>query len=319
MAYQVPPVLFIIFNRPSTTEVVLEEIRKAKPKKLFIAADGPRKGRPGDNEKCQAARAVASKIDWDCEVKTLFRDENLGCGRGPAGAISWFFDHVEEGIIIEDDVKPAPEFFRFCAEMLERYRDDTRVMEIAGASLPNSIMKNSPYSYFFSDWDNIWGWATWKRAWKHFDYEIKNYPEVTKKGYLLSNYSSIYERYHLEYMLDRSYYENDKITWWDPQWGFARKINSGLVIIPTKNMIVNLGFGADATNTHDGSEFTEMKMELMEFPLKHPEFVIRDRRIEDEIFRKYSTTAVSRLKGKIKQVTPGWILDFVSKTPRRAS
>lgn len=318
MSYQVPPVLLIIFNRASTTEIVLEEIRKAKPKKLFIAADGPRKEKPGDAEKCQAARAVVSKIDWDCEVKTLFRDENLGCGRGPAGAISWFFEHVEEGIILEDDVKPAPEFFRFCAELLEKYRDDDRVMTISGASMPNKFTKDSPYSYYFSDWDNIWGWATWKRAWKYFDYEIKDYPEVTKRGYLLSNYSSIFERYHFEDMLDRSHYQNGKVTWWDPQWTFARKINSGLVLVPTKNMITNLGFGADATNTFDGGSYSEVKMETMEFPLQHPPFVMRDRNADDEVFRKYSTTAFGRLKRRIKHISPTWIHNLVSKSPRRA-
>jgi hypothetical protein len=319
MAFKVPPVLLIIFNRPSTTEIVLEEIRKAKPSKLFIAADGPRKERPDDHEKCQAARAVASKVDWDCEVKTLFRDENLGCGRGPSDAISWFFDHVEEGIILEDDVKPSPEFFRFCAELLDYYRDDVRVMEISGSSLPNRFTKVSPYSYFFSDWDHIWGWATWKRAWKHFDYEIKHYPETTKKGYLLSNYSSIHERFHQEHMLNRTYYENDKITWWDPQWGFARKINSGLVVVPTKNLVINLGFGSDATNTTDGSPYSEMKMEKMEFPLKHPEFVMRDRRIDAEVFRKYSTTPLSRFRRRIKYIAPAWFYDFFKRLARTGS
>lgn len=316
MGYQVPPVLFIIFSRPSTTKVVFEEIRRAKPSKLFIAADGPRKSRPDDNEKCKAAREIVAGVDWDCEVKTLFRDENLGCGRGPAEAISWFFDHVDEGIILEDDTKPAPEFFQFCAELLDYYRDDIRIMEIAGSSLPNRLTKDSPYSYFFSDWDYIWGWATWKRAWKHFDYQIKHYPEVTEKRYIINNYSSIYERFHLEHILTRSYYENDKVTWWDPQWGFSRKINSGLVVVPTKNMVVNLGFGSEATNTFDGSRMTDVTIEKMEFPLKHPEFVLRDRATDDEVFRKYSTTAVTRLKGKIKYITPKWFYDFFKSIAR---
>lgn len=317
MAYQTPAVLFLIFNRPSTTEAVFEEIRRAKPAKLFIAADGPRNDKPGDNEKCQAARKVLSKVDWDCEVKTLFRDENLGCGRAISGAITWFFEHVEEGIILEDDTKPAPEFFRFCAELLEYYRDDVRVMEIGGSSLPNRLTNNSPYSYFFSDWDYIWGWATWRRAWKHFDYTMKRYPEATEKEYLISNYTSIYEQYYMEHMLRRSYYDNDNVTWWSVQWGFSRKINSGLVVVPNKNMVINLGFGNEATNTTNGAQWDAMKLEKMEFPLKHPEFIMRDRVTDEEVFRTYSTTPLSRLKGKIKYITPEWFYDFFKNIARR--
>ena len=309
-AHPTPPVLFAIFNRPSTTEIVFEEIRKAKPSKLFIAADGPREHKPGESEKCEAARAIVSKIDWECEVKTLFRDENLGCGQAISGAISWFFEHVEEGIILEDDTKPAPDFFRFCADMLEHYRNDDRVMAISGSSLPNRFTKNSPYSYFFSDWDHIWGWATWKRAWKYYDYSMKRYPEVVEKGLLVSNYTSVYEKYYMEHLLHKAYYENDKVTWWDIQWGFARKINSGLVAVPTKNLVINVGFGSEATNTIDGSQWNEMKIEQMEFPLKHPEFVIRDKAIDDEVFRKYSTTAFSRLRSRIRYITPAWFYNF---------
>src|SRR5688572_4711029 len=132
MVYQTPPVLFLIFNRPVLTEKVFDEIRKAKPRKLFIAADAARKDRVGEDEKCAATREIVTKVDWDCEVKTLFRGQHLGCGRAVSEAITWFFDHVEEGIILEDDTKPTPEFFDFCTEMLEHYRTDTRIMHIAG-------------------------------------------------------------------------------------------------------------------------------------------------------------------------------------------
>ncbi len=310
MAYQTPPVLFLIFCRPSTTQIVFDEIRKAKPSKLFIAADGPRQDRPGEREKCEASRAVISQVDWDCEVKTLFRDENLGCGPAISEGITWFFEHVEEGIILEDDTKPAPEFFRFCAEMLEYYRNDDRIMEVSGTCLPNRFADNCQYSYFFSDWDHIWGWATWKRAWKHYDYSMKRYPEVAEKGLLLGNYTSIYERYYMEHLLHRAYHENDKVTWWDIQWGFARKINSGLSVVPTKNLVINLGFGEDATNTIDGSQWSAVKIEKLEFPLKHPVFIMRDKIIDGEVFRKYSTTALSRLKHMIRYITPTWFYNF---------
>jgi hypothetical protein len=318
MANQLPPVLFLIFSRPSTTERVFEQIRKAKPSRLFIAADGPRKNKPGEFEKCQAARAIVSKVDWECEVKTLFRDENLGCGRAVSGAIDWFFEHVEEGIILEDDTNPSPDFFRFCSEMLDYYRDDIRVMEIGGSSMPNRLSKNSKYSYFFSDWDYIWGWATWKRAWKHYDYSMKLYPEVTAHGYLLRNYTSVYERYYMEYLLSRSHYQSDSVTFWDIQWGFARKINSGLVVVPTKNMVVNLGFGLDATNTTNAKEYTFMKHEKMEFPLRHPEFVMQDRVTDKEVFIRYSTSFFSRLRGRLKSVTPAWFYDIFKNMARKS-
>jgi hypothetical protein len=317
MAFSVPPILFLIFNRPSTAETVFQQIRAAKPKKLFIAADGPRPDRPDDDQKCRAARTIAEKVDWDCEVKTLFREDNLGCGKAVSEAITWFFDHVDEGIILEDDTKPAPEFFRFCAEMLEHYRNDDRVMQITGSSFNTRLTKESTDSYFFSDWDYVWGWATWKRAWRHYDYRMTHYPEVSEKRYLDGNYTSLYERYYTQHMLQRSYYENDDVTWWSVQWGFVRRINSGLVIVPTKNMIKNLGFGNEATNTFDGSEWSDIRIEKMEFPLKHPQFVVRDISIDKEVFKKYYSTFSSRVKSKLKHFTPVWFYDFFKNIFRK--
>ena len=183
MARQTPPILFLIFNRPSLTESVFEEIRKAKPSQLFIAADGPRQGKPGDYEKCEAAREVISKIDWDCDVKTLLRDENLGCGRAISGGITWFFEHVEEGIILEDDTSLRLTFSSFVPICYILQRRHPRHAG-SGTSFSNRYTKASPYSYFFSDWgEYIWGWATWKRAWQHFDYSMKHFPEVTEKNF----------------------------------------------------------------------------------------------------------------------------------------
>ncbi|MBA4056200.1 MAG: nucleotide-diphospho-sugar transferase, partial [Marivirga sp.] len=159
------PVLLLIFNRPDTTRRVFEAIRKARPKRLFVAADGPRQHKPEDADRCAKARKIATDVDWECEVKTFFRDTNVGCGRGPSGGISWFFEHVDEGIILEDDCLPSPLFFRFCAELLERYRDDKRVMEIGGNTFMDEANRDKEYSYYFSSHNNIWGWATWKRAW----------------------------------------------------------------------------------------------------------------------------------------------------------
>jgi hypothetical protein len=302
------PILFLIFSRPDTTRTVFEAIRRARPKRLFIAADGPRAHKPGEAEKCEESRKVADEVDWPCEVHTLFRSENLGCGRGVSGAITWFFEHVEEGIILEDDTLPGPGFFRFCSELLEKYRNDTRVMAVSGSSLPSRLSDHSRYSYFFSNWDYIWGWATWRRAWKYYDYRMTNYDRMMKNGYFGGNYYSTFEKYFINHSYDLSYYRNDAVTWWSYQWGYARKINSGLVAVPVKNFIVNIGLGVGATNTTAESRWNFFKFEEMEFPLRHPDFVMVDRATDDEIFRRHFTTVFSRIKSRIKDRLPESVL-----------
>ncbi len=311
------PVLFLVFNRPGTTIQVFNAIRKANPTILFIAADGPRPTREGEAEKCRAVREIVSNVDWDCEVKTLFRDENLGCGRAISGAINWFFEHVEEGIILEDDTLPSPSFFPYCSEILERYRHDTRIMEVSGTALPNQLMKKHEHSYYFSNWDHIWGWATWRRAWKHYDYAMTRYPDITEKKFLDQTYSTLYERQYMDYVMETSYINNDKVTWWSVQWGFARKINSGLVVVPLKNMIVNLGFGEEATNTANTTEWDFMTSEEMDFPLRHPDFIMHDRATDKEVFERYRTNPVSRIKGQLKNVIPKNIYEFAKSLVKR--
>lgn len=297
------PILFLIFNRPDKTRQIFNVIRKTQPKQLFIAADGPRSGRSGEAEKCDEARTIVKEIDWPCEVHTLFRNENLGCGMAVSSAISWFFEHVEEGIILEDDTLPGPGFFRFCTEMLTKYRDDTRVMSVSGLCLPCKNCAESEYSYFFSNWDYMWGWATWRRAWMHYDYKMKSYPHIDNHHYFDGQYYSRNMKYFIQHMYDRSYYENDSITWWSYQWGFARKINSGVVIVPNKNMVTNIGFGSESTNTSDG-RYELFELETMKFPLTHPPFMMIDRLRDDQIFRENVTPTGTSLKSFIKEMLP---------------
>src|SRR5688572_8997809 len=239
------PILFVVFSRPSTTKVVFETIRQAKPAKLYIAADGPRKNKPGEAEKCAEVRSIVMDIDWECEVKTLFRDENLGCGKGVSSAITWFFENEPEGIILEDDVVPNQSFFSYCSELLERYRHDTRIMEISGNSLRSEKFCQGEHSYAFSDHNGIWGWASWRRAWNLYDYEMKDYKRIKEGGFLRNKFASIYEEHYFNWVFERTYLF-PHITW-DYQWEFVKRINSGLTIVPKKNMIINIGFGADAT------------------------------------------------------------------------
>ena len=173
------PVLFLIFNRPETTEIVFSVIRKAEPPRLYVAADGPRPDYPNDAESCEIVRAIATDVNWDCKVKTLFRDQNLGCKLAASKAIDWFFEQELEGIILEDDCLPDQSFFWFCQELLGKYRDDTRIMHIGGTNFQFG-KERTKYSYYFSRYAHVWGWASWRRAWKFYDVEMKNWRDCRK-------------------------------------------------------------------------------------------------------------------------------------------
>ena len=175
------PILFLIFNRPETTELVMGAIRAARPQKLYVAADGPRGGKAGEAKRCAEARVLATQVDWACEVRTLFRERNLGCRNAVSSAITWFFEHEPEGIILEDDCLPSNDFFPYCADLLERHRDDERVMAICGSAYAD-IGPNYPSSYYFSYYADMWGWATWRRAWQHYDSGMKSWPSFKAQG-----------------------------------------------------------------------------------------------------------------------------------------
>lgn len=260
------PVLFIIFNRPETTKKVFEVISQIKPKKLFIAADGPREDKPGEKELCEETRKIViEKIDWPCEVKILFRDKNLGCGKAVSSAIDWFFDNVEEGIILEDDCLPDPSFFRFCTELLERYRFDDKIFMISGDNfLPKSLRPKE--SYYFSQIPHIWGWATWKRAWKKYDFEMTDFPLFREEKTI--------EKIWVDKKVQKYWLEKLSITFsgelntWDYQWVYTIWKNSAYSIAPNKNLISNIGFdnnGTNTTNIKDSS--ANIPLEKMCFPM----------------------------------------------------
>ncbi|MGZ3767752.1 MAG: hypothetical protein ACXVA2_24025, partial [Mucilaginibacter sp.] len=264
------PVLFVVFNRPETTSLVFEAIRDAQPKYLYIASDGPRLNNDSDAEKCQIVRKIVANITWDCEVKTLFREENLGCGLGPVSAYDWFFKNEEEGIILEDDCLPDPSFFRYCQELLEKYRCDTRVMHISGSNFQKGWQNDHDYSYYFSSYPHEWGWATWRRAWQLYDFGVERYPELIKKKYFKNYFGSLAERNYRLAKIKRSY-NNPKANWWDYQWSFALFVNSGLSVIPNVNLIENIGFGSEATHTLSTTDkLKQNKARTLSFPLKHP-------------------------------------------------
>jgi len=241
------PVLFCIFNRPQPTGEVFEKIRKAKPSQLFIASDGPRSNHPDDAANVVAARKIAQQVDWDCDVKTRFLSENLGCKKAMASAISWAFEHTEQLIILEDDCLPDDSFFGYCETLLEKYRDQEDVMMVSGNNFQPS--PRSDASYYFSRYAHIWGWATWKRAWQRFDLDVSSWPQLKREKKLKQIFSDPQEYAHWSQTLDSQHAGN--IDTWDFPWAYAVWANNGMAILPEKNLVTNIGFGAEATHTTD--------------------------------------------------------------------
>lgn len=297
------PILFLIFNRPDTTKQVFEKIREIQPKYLYVAADGPRTNKEGEKELCETTRnIVLDNIDWDCEVKTLLRDENLGCGKAVSSAITWFFENVEQGIIMEDDTLPKISFFTFCEEMLVKYKENARIMSISGTNFLSSVYKTDN-SYLFSEYGGIWGWASWRRAWKGYDYTIASWSTDTSKNHFKKKYSS--NQYHFfEDVFDKVH----SIDTWDYQWWYHRLRNDGLSIIPSVNLVKNIGFDLNATHTHNASdEIKNMQYEEVFFPLLHPKTILLNNDYDFVLAENYyskkktnSLSVFSRILNKIK-------------------
>ena len=287
-----PPVLLIVFNRPHLTRRVLEAVRRARPVRLYVAADGPRPNQPTDAIRCGLTRAVVTNGGpWPCAVRTLFRDDNLGCGLGPASAISWFFMHETEGIILEDDCLPTPDFFRFCGELLRHHRHDTRVMHISGNNLTQEAQEPvapGADSYHFSGRVRSWGWASWRRAWQHFDFDLALLPELRRRGALSHVYPSLLERQYWLRKFEAVRTGPQPAHIWDYQWHFAVAAHGGLTIIPAVNLVTNIGFGEDATHTFDAhDQFAHPVVYRLPFPLHHPPVVLRDARRDQRHFREH--------------------------------
>lgn len=297
------PIGFLIFNRPDVTEEVFSAIAKAKPKKLFVIADGPRPDRPGEAEKCEQARSIIQKIDWDCDVLTNFSDVNLGCGRREASGFDWVFSQVEEAIFLEDDTLPSPSFFGFCEAMLERYRDDERIMHING---DNSVNQDrTRHSYYFSNYVHSWGWASWRRAWQHYDYNMRTWPEFKQAGLLKFICDNPYELKYWTNIFDQMHEDPQVIDTWDYQWIYACWSQGGVVIAPNKNLISNLGFNRqDAAHTvGDSLRAKLVTAEILK--IDHPPFVVKhleaDNYTFDHIFEGKAMREQDKLSAKIRR------------------
>lgn len=264
------PVLFIIFNRPLLTQRVFDAIKKAKPAQLFISADGPRKGNEEDIKRCSEARKIIEQVDWNCKVFTKFSDTNIGCAKNVSSAIDWFFENAEEGIILEDDCVPNESFFRFCSELLDYYKENEKVMHISG----NNFMfgkKVTTDSYFFSIYPHSWGWATWRRAWKHFDFNISNYPKFIEKNILDKLVLNDEKKYWIS-IFERTFKNPLHFNTWDYQWLFSVWNAGGVSILPNVNLVSNTGFGKNSTHNDyvSDNKLSDIPTREISFPLVHP-------------------------------------------------
>ena len=274
------PILFLLFNLPDTTQKVFDQLKKIRPKYLYIAADGARSDRPDERQLCNKTRAIINQIDWNCQLKTLFRNVNFGCGSSISKAITWFFDNVSEGIILEDDCIPDLSFFHYCQSMLVKYRHDTRICHINGTSFVN--IPDRKTSYYFSRYFHVWGWATWKRAWDNYDFTMLSYPEFLQshgienlftdkniQAFWLNSFNQVYE---------------NKLDTWDYQWAYTNFINNSLSIYPLTNLVTNIGFDNRATHTTNENDTNANRSTSQITKIVHPNFIIPEQFADNLIY-----------------------------------
>ena len=277
------PVALFVFNRPDLTAQVYERVRAARPNRLLVVADGPRPNRPTDFQLCEATRKIVSSPDWPCELLTNFAGENMGCRRRVSSGLDWVFDQCPEAIILEDDCIPCPSFFTFCSNMLSYYREDTRIMHITGSNFQGGRRRGNG-SYFFSRYAHTWGWASWRRAWRYYDFNLRSWPIAKEESWLASVLDDSLEIEYWTRIFDDVYRGLRNV--WDYQWMFACWSQSALSVQPNENLVSNIGVGPDAVHFHRGhSTIGISTRELGE--CVHPMAMIRDKVADRFTFREH--------------------------------
>jgi len=268
------PVAMMVFNRPELAARVLAAVRAARPSRLLVVADGPRPDRPGEGELCARTRAaVLDAVDWPCEVETALSDVNLGCKRRISSGVDWVFRRVEEAIVLEDDCVPGPDFFGFCDEILERYRHDDRVMALTGCNFQFGRRRGDA-SYYFSHFIHVWGWATWRRAWAHYDVAMREWPAVRRGRWLRDAVGGRAAAAGWRWRFDLTH--AGRVDTWDYQWLYQVMRRGGLVATPNVNLVTNVGAGPGGTHAgQEGPQF-DQPAGALEHPLTHPAEVRRD-------------------------------------------
>jgi hypothetical protein len=293
---EIAPVVLFVFNRPHLTTQSFDRIRQARPRRMLVVADGPRVGYPDDPQLCQVTRSLVSSPDWKCELQTNFAEENLGNGQRMSSGLDWVFKQCEEAIVLEDDCVPSRSFFNFCTALLTYYRHDQRVMHISGDNYQDGIRRGVG-SYFFSRYSLSWGWASWARAWQHYDFEIRAWPAAREEKWLNSFVDDRLEIKYWTMIFERLY--RGLIDTWDYQWLFTCWRHNGLSIQPNINLVSNIGAGPDAT--HNKEMHSTMGIPTGELPeLLHPGNVKRDRKADQYTFRKHIAPPRPRLLQRIR-------------------
>jgi len=294
------PILLIAFNRPKNTQLIFDQIKKIQPSKLYFSVDGPRGNNSDDIIKCKEVKNITKQIDWNCELKTKFSNTNLGCGRGPASGITWFFENEHEGIILEDDMMPDLIFFNYCKSLLEKYRNNKDIHIISGGNIFKSYSKEN--SYYFSRATRMWGWATWERVWKNFDFDVKCDKIELAKALADFNINATYVRLITNFY--SKVFSVDKRSYWDFQVDYMLFINRAINIMPNSHLVGNTGFSEEGTHTKSYSSICEKDIDYSRFfPLKHPLQITVDEECDKTTFRKtYYISPIRVYRGKIKKV-----------------
>lgn len=306
------PVALIFFNRPEPLREVFDAIKEARPSKLFLIQDGAREARPNDELNIKKCRDIVAEIDWECEVYRNYSETNLGCGMRIYSGISWCFEHVDRLCIIEDDCKPTKDYFKFCEELLEKYKDDQRIDMISGMNNLETY-DVTPYSYIFARTGSIWGWATWKRVWDTVDYDL-SFMEDEDAIRLVKNL--IKPRRIANDLIKSGKKKYDflktggKLTSWSYQRGLNMYLNSGLIIVPHKNLVSNIGLTDDSVHAVNSikkipkaiQRLFYMKTYKLDFPLKHPKYIVQDVEFDRKLNKIMNPNKVVAMKRRIESL-----------------
>ena len=286
------PVVFIIFNRPELAARVFSEIVKVRPTQLFVISDGPRTNICGEATRVAQSRAIIDRVNWPCKIFTNYSDHNMGCRARVSSGLDWVFQQVKEAIILEDDCLPDITFFRFCQELLEKYRHDQRVGMISGDNFQFDFVLNND-SYYFSNINHIWGWATWRDRWQNdYDVDLKEWPKIRDENRVQDWYATQQERDAFAFNLARTHAL--EINTWDYQWNFGSRLNGRLSIMPNVNLISNIGFGVEATHTKEHNEFSNLPTTPIVFPLKHPKAIFASEQLDSRFFQLSAKQTLTR-------------------------
>ncbi len=287
------PVAFLIFNRPDTTERVFQAIARAKPRTLLVVCDGPRNDRQEEENRVQETRDIINRVDWPCTLKTNYAQENMGCKNRIVSGLKWIFEEVEEAIILEDDCLPDASFFNFCENLLDRYRNDQRIVSIGGNNFQNGKLRTD-HSYYFSKYFHCWGWASWRRVWENFNPDMTNWQDFSDGKGLKAAADAPEEESYWQRIFNLQL--EGKTNSWAYPWLFSCWAQNGLNVIPNVNLVSNIGFGQDATHTVGDSRLANIPTKAIE-KISHPPLVTRHKEAD-----KYSFSQCFQRPPRLKRL-----------------